>query len=80
MYCLAQYDEPKRRDGDEELRHDRGGNALTIHTSDGLEFDIAAAVYFKKDYPNFKRLPKAVNVARYSATEGGSSMLNLDIR
>ncbi len=57
-----------------------GGNAHTIHTSDGLEFDIAAAVFGKRDYPNFNRLLKEVNVEMYGATDGGSSMLNLDTK
>ncbi|MCP4749957.1 MAG: FAD-dependent oxidoreductase [Proteobacteria bacterium] len=55
-----------------------GGNAHTLHTSDGIEFDIAVAVFGKKNYPNFNKLLKELNVEMYGATDGGASMRNLD--
>jgi predicted NAD/FAD-binding protein len=55
-----------------------GGNAHTITTRDGLQFDIAAAVFGKKSYPNFVRLLKEVKVDTCTFRGVGVGMRNLD--
>jgi predicted NAD/FAD-binding protein len=55
-----------------------GGNACTITSSDGLSFDIAAAVFGRKSYPNFVRLLKELGVKTCSLSGGGAGWRNLD--
>jgi len=55
-----------------------GGNAHTHASSDGLEFDIAAAIFGKKSYPNFVKLLKELKVDTCGPSGGGAGWRNLD--
>jgi uncharacterized protein len=55
-----------------------GGNAHTIRTREGLNFDIAAAVFGRNTYPNFIRLLRELDVPTCRLSGNGVIWRDLD--
>ena len=57
-----------------------GGNAYTLTTKDGLDFDIAVAVFGKNSYPNFHKLLKRLNIETRRFSSPGVGMRDVDTK